>query len=134
MTKCNLCKSDAISQHIVKDIITYRGSELKVKFDYSICNTCGREFVATSQIKTNDLRVIDLKRIADNLLTPKEVSDARNKLQLSQKKAARIFGGGPNAFSKYERGEVSQSRSLDNLLRLCVRHPQLIDDLTQMRP
>jgi len=41
----------------------------------------------------------------------------------------RIFGGGANAFSKYERGEVIQSVPMDRLLRLVARYPVLLVEL-----
>jgi transcriptional regulator with XRE-family HTH domain len=42
---------------------------------------------------------------------------------LSQKEAARVFGGGPKAFEKYESGEVVPSSSMVRLLLLAARRP-----------
>lgn len=53
----------------------------------------------------------------------------RRKLGLTQKDAARIFGGGVNAFSRYERGIVTPPRSLIALLTILDRHPELLKDL-----
>ena len=41
----------------------------------------------------------------------KEIRRIRRKLGLSQIAAARLTGGGHNAFSRYERGEVAVSES-----------------------
>jgi HTH-type transcriptional regulator/antitoxin MqsA len=60
-----------------------------------------------------------------------EVRAIRKKLGLKQSDAARIFGGGINAFSEYERGKTQPHKSTVLLLRLLDRHPDLLDELTQ---
>ena len=60
-----------------------------------------------------------------------EVRAIRKKLGLKQAEAARIFGGGINAFSEYERGKTQPHKSTVLLLRLLNRHPDLLDELTQ---
>ena len=44
---------------------------------------------------------------------------------LSQQDAARVFGGGPKAFEKYESGEVAPSSSMTRLLLLAAKRPEL---------
>jgi Cys-tRNA synthase (O-phospho-L-seryl-tRNA:Cys-tRNA synthase) len=51
---------------------------------------------------------------------------------LSQQKAAQLLGGGVNAFSKYERGEVMQSRSMDLLMRMYNEVPDVRDRLATL--
>lgn len=56
-----------------------------------------------------------------------EVKQIRRKLHLSQKETVQLLsGGGHNAFSRYERGEVLPPKSLVILLRLLDRHPHLL--------
>jgi HTH-type transcriptional regulator/antitoxin MqsA len=43
----------------------------------------------------------------------------------------RVFGGGRNAFSKYERGEVSQSVAMDKLIRVCLKHRDVFQELVR---
>ena len=59
----------------------------------------------------------------------KEIRRIRRKLGLSQSAAARLTGGGHNAFSRYERGEVAPLPAVINLLRLLDKHPELLKDL-----
>lgn len=59
----------------------------------------------------------------------KEIRRIRRKLGLSQIAAARLTGGGHNAFSRYERGEVVPLPAVVNLFRLLDRHPELLKDL-----
>jgi HTH-type transcriptional regulator/antitoxin MqsA len=53
----------------------------------------------------------------------------RRKLGLSQAAAARLAGGGRNAFSRYERGGATPMPAVVNLFRLLDRHPELLKDL-----
>lgn len=53
----------------------------------------------------------------------------RKKLGLKQADAARLFGGGVNAFSEYERGKTRPPRSMVVLLRLLDKHPELLAEI-----
>ena len=59
----------------------------------------------------------------------KEIRRIRRKLGLSQVAAARLTGGGHNAFSRYERGEAAPLPAVVNLFRLLDKHPELLKDL-----
>jgi HTH-type transcriptional regulator/antitoxin MqsA len=58
-----------------------------------------------------------------------EIRRIRRKLGLSQVAAARLTGGGHNAFSRYERGEVAPLPAVIKLLRLLDKHPELLEDI-----
>lgn len=67
--------------------------------------------------------------IAARKIIGEEMKRIRRKLQLSQKEAvALLSGGGHNAFSRYERGEVLPPKALTLLMRLLDRYPHLLDD------
>lgn len=63
-------------------------------------------------------------------LTPLVVKAIREACGLSQQEAARVFGGGPKAFEKYETGEVAPSSSMTRLLLLAVKRPDLFQKRT----
>ncbi len=129
MTNCKLCKSENIEQLDDVEIISYKGTDLSVSMEYSICNNCEREFVSKQQILKNDSRVRDAKKSVDGLLTSSDIYHARTSLGLTQEQASLVFGGGKNAFSKYERAEVSQSASMDRLIRICLKHQFVLNEL-----
>lgn len=58
-----------------------------------------------------------------------EIRRIRRKLGLSQVAAARLTGGGHNAFSRYERGEAAPLPAVVNLFRLLDKHPELLKDI-----
>jgi HTH-type transcriptional regulator / antitoxin MqsA len=59
----------------------------------------------------------------------KEIRRIRRKLGLSQVAAARLTGGGHNAFSRYERGEATPLPAVVNLFRILDKHPELLKEL-----
>ncbi len=67
--------------------------------------------------------------LADRARQSKEIRRIRRKLGLSQVAAARLTGGGHNAFSRYERGEAAPLPAVVNLFRLLDKHPELLKDL-----
>lgn len=97
-----------------------------------VCDQCGADPVFADQIRRNDRRIADARRQADGLLTGDEIHALRDHLGLTQQQAAMLFGGGANAFSKYERGAVIQSVPMDRLLRLVASQPVLLERLREL--
>ena len=60
-----------------------------------------------------------------------EIRRIRRKLGLSQATAAKLTGGGHNAFSRYERGEAAPLPAVVNLFKLLDKHPDLLKEINQ---
>lgn len=72
-----------------------------------------------------------LETLADTVASG-EAADLRAirlRLGLTQKAAAELTGGGHNAFSRYERGEVRPLPAVINLFRALDKHPELLAEL-----
>ncbi|MFU8797422.1 MAG: type II TA system antitoxin MqsA family protein [Gammaproteobacteria bacterium] len=67
-----------------------------------------------------------MKNKREEILSPVEIKSLRKILKLTQEQAARICGGGPNAFSRYESGKVRPSKATCNLLLFLAKHPEEI--------
>jgi HTH-type transcriptional regulator/antitoxin MqsA len=92
------------------------------------CNECGEvEFDAESAQRY--AAAGDELVLRDRERQSREIRRIRRKLGLSQIAAARLTGGGHNAFSRYERGEVTPLPAVVNLFRLLDKHPELLKDL-----
>ncbi len=50
---------------------------------------------------------------------------AREAVDVSQRQAGKVFGGGPTAFYKYETAKAVLSEGMANLLRLALERPDL---------
>lgn len=60
---------------------------------------------------------------------PAYIAKVRKKLDLDQREAADIFGGGVNAFSRYENGKTKPPLALVKLLKVLDRHPDLLNEI-----
>lgn len=58
-----------------------------------------------------------------------ELEAIRKRLKLTQAQAAKLAGGGKNAFSRYERGQAKPVAAVINLFKLLDKHPDLIKEL-----
>lgn len=59
------------------------------------------------------------------VLSPLVIRAIREVCGLTQQDAARMLGGGPKAFEKYESGEVAPSSAMIRLLLLAAKRPEL---------
>ena len=69
------------------------------------------------------------KQVNAALVDPGFIISVRKKLGLDQREAAEIFGGGINAFSRYENGKTKPPLSLVKLLQVLERHPDLLNEI-----
>ena len=117
MNNCPICNGK-LNKETYKKNMSYKNKTLTIEMNGDYCEECEEGFFSDEEQALVTNRILLAKRKADNLLTPENVRRIRKKVKLTQKEAQEIFGGGVNAFSKYERAEVTQPRSTDTLLRL----------------
>jgi len=124
--QCPICGAGSLHQQVEVEHIEYKGQILDVPLYYAECDACGSEQAGADHLKRNKRTLIALKKAADGLLTGAEVRALRERLGLTQAQAAKVFGGGPVAFSKYESDDVAQSDAMDKLLRLADAMPDVL--------
>lgn len=123
---CPMCRAQKTEVIEYSDTVDFRGLELDVeKLQETRCGNCGHKWVTKAQHAHNSAVMReaygaqrDKIREAEGLLGGHEIAQLREKFRLNQREAAALFGGGFNAFNKYESGEVLQSYAMDRLLRL----------------
>ena len=69
------------------------------------------------------------KQVNAAIVDPAFISAVRKKLHLDQQEAAEIFGGGANAFSRYENGKTKPPLALIKLFKVLDRHPDLLAEV-----
>jgi HTH-type transcriptional regulator/antitoxin MqsA len=116
--------------YAVRDVpYSYRAHETVIsKVKGWHCSHCGEvEFDPGEGARFAEI----MKRIANdiNVLEAAEILRIRKKLKLTQQEAARITGGGPNAFSRYESGKAKPMPAVINLFKLLDNHPSLLDEI-----
>lgn len=112
---------------MVRDVrpmtISYKGHSATVDMPGWYCDASEESIHTGEDMKVSDRELNRLKAKVEGLLVPQEVRRIRKRLKLSQKEAGRLIGGGPNAFQKYESGEVLVSHAITSALVLLDRDP-----------
>lgn len=118
--------------HDTRDMpYTYKGEATvftQVVGDY--CPACGEGVfdAATSRTISADMKAFG-KQVNATIVDPAFISAVRKKLDLDQQEAAEIFGGGVNAFSRYENGKTKPPLALVKLFKVLDRHPDLLSEV-----
>lgn len=118
---CPICGEGHVTAHVDQFESEYKGQKAMLPSHYQMCDTCYSDFAGSAESKLNKRAIMAFRRSVDGLLTGTEIVALRKQYGLTQDQAAKLFGGGPVAFSKYENDDVSQSEAMDSLLRLVRR-------------
>ena len=129
--KCPNCGAAELV-HDTRDMpYTYKGEETiipAVTGDY--CPACGEAVLDMGEsARTSMLMLKFNKQVNAAIVDPAFIAGVRKKLHLDQREAAEIFGGGVNAFSRYENGKTKPPLALLKLLKVLDRHPELLEEI-----
>jgi len=128
-SECPFCGKKKWRHQIRKVTIHYKSHPLTYEQPGLWCDSC-REGVIGGTDRNATQKILQTFRAKiDGLLSPDEVKSIRKTLKMTQHTASSLFGGGVNAFSRYERGETPVPKSLAQLLTLLHNHPELIREL-----
>jgi HTH-type transcriptional regulator / antitoxin MqsA len=127
---CPLCSEGILKDGTQHKELEYRGRKYEYNADGAFCNRCHDGFPNRSVAEETAWKTFRDKVDAEEAA---ELARIRKKLKLTQQEAARIAGGGHNAFSRYERGEAKPVQAVLNLFRLLDHHPDLLKELRQMQ-
>jgi HTH-type transcriptional regulator/antitoxin MqsA len=129
--KCPICGGAELI-HDTRDVpYTYKGEETVLPgIEGDFCPSCGEIILD----RTNSMRAGSLmgefnRQVNAAVVDPEFIVSVRKKLALDQKEAAEIFGGGVNAFSRYENGKTRPPLALVKLLKVLDRHPDLLSEV-----
>jgi HTH-type transcriptional regulator/antitoxin MqsA len=111
--------------------ITYKGHQATFDMPGWYCHASAESSHTGEDMKVSDRALNRLKARVEGLLEPEAVRRIRKRLHLTQKDAGRLIGGGPNAFQKYESGDVVVSHAVMSALLLLDRDPSGLSVLKQ---
>lgn len=120
---CPVCEEGTLRVLVETNSVEYKSQKKDLALHYSECDCCGSDITTAEQSRKNKQLMTEFKKQVDGLLTGKELKKIRIELGLTQAEAAKTFGGGPVAFSKYEADDVAQSEAMDKLLRVSQAVP-----------
>lgn len=129
--KCPVCGgADLI--HDTRDVTyTYKGeSTILPSVTGDFCPACDESILdAAESRRTMSLMQEFNRQVNAAAVDPTYIARVRKKLHLDQREAAAIFGGGINAFSRYENGKTKPPLALVKLLKVLDRHPDLLEEI-----
>jgi HTH-type transcriptional regulator/antitoxin MqsA len=129
--KCPVCGAAELI-HDTRDLpYTYKGeSTVIAAVTGNFCPACAESILdaAESNRVMREMRAFS-KQVNAAIVDPSFIASVRKKLDLDQREAAEIFGGGINAFSRYENGKTKPPLALVKLLKLLDRHPDLLNEV-----
>ena len=129
--KCPNCGAAKMA-HDMRDVpYIYKGESVvlpQVVGDY--CAVCGESVLDAAESRRVSALMRDFnKQVNAASVDPEFIVGVRKKLDLDQREAAEIFGGGVNAFSRYENGKTRPPLALVKLLKALDRHPELLAEV-----
>jgi HTH-type transcriptional regulator/antitoxin MqsA len=118
--------------HDTRDLpYTYKGETTLISaVSGDFCPACAESILdmVESDRVMREMRAFS-KQINAAIVDPEYIAKVRKKLDLDQRQAAEIFGGGVNAFSRYENGKTKPPLALVKLLKVLERHPDLLNEV-----
>jgi HTH-type transcriptional regulator / antitoxin MqsA len=129
--KCPVCGAAELI-HDTRDLpYTYKGDATAISaVTGEFCPACDESILDAEQSARvmRDMKAFT-KQVNAAIVDPLFTTTVRKKLDLDQREAAEIFGGGVNAFSRYENGKTKPPLALVKLFKLLDRHPDLLKEV-----
>lgn len=129
--KCPVCGAAELIQDTRDVPYTYKGEATIIPaVTGEFCPACD-EVVLNREHgdRYSELLGAFQRQVNAAFVDPDYITRVRRKLDLDQRQAAELFGGGVNAFSRYENGKTKPPLALVKLFKLLDRHPDLLDEL-----
>lgn len=127
---CPLCGEKSYQHRVKSMTLHYKSQPITVKQPGYWCSSCNDGVIGGEDRKATQKELQTQRAKIDGLLPPDEIKKIREQLNLTQQQAGELFGGGVNAFSRYERGETPVPRALSQIFTLLHAHPELLPELT----
>ena len=129
--KCPVCGAAELVRDTRDMPYAYKGESTVIPAltgDY--CPACAEVVLDMQEAERFGQQIRDFnKQVNAAIVDPQFIAGVRKKLKLDQREAAELFGGGVNAFSRYENGKTKPSLALVKLLKMLDRHPDLLNEV-----
>lgn len=129
--RCPACRREGLQEATYVREFRPRGQAAPVRVELltSVCPSCGAEATSAAQHSENLKRLKARKAQYGGLLLGEEIFSLRRRYGITQQAAARIFGKGKIAFSRYENETSYPDESTTLLLTLAIEKPDVIRSL-----
>jgi len=133
--KCPTCETGNLVAAVRNVPYTYKGKRTVIKaVKGKFCgNPKCRELVMDmgESVRTSK-DMLEFNKKVNAELTPIDLlAQVREQFNLTQQQAAKVFGGGPNAFSRYESGKTKPPVALVKLFKVLNKHPDVFEEIAE---
>lgn len=133
--KCPACEIGTLVSGIRNMPYRYKGRKTVIKAvagRYCDNRKCGEAVLELGESIRTSKEMLEFNKKVNAELTPIDLlAEVRQELGLTQQKAAEVFGGGANAFSRYESGKTKPPVALVKLFALLKKHPELYKEIAR---
>ena len=134
--KCPTCGIGSLVVTTRKLPYSYKGKSTVIKaVKGKYCNNlkCREMVLDIDEAARVSKEMLAFNKEVNRELTPIDLlASVRERFKLNQQQAAKVFGGGTNAFSRYESGKPKPPVALIKLFKVLDRHPALFDEVVGM--
>lgn len=129
--RCPSCGAAELVHDTREVAYTYKGeSSTLPAVSGDFCPACGEAVLDADESARMSAAMLEFNRqVNAATVDPAFIIAVRRKLALDQREAGEIFGGGVNAFSRYENGKTRPPLALVKLLKVLDRHPELLNEI-----
>lgn len=129
--KCPACGSADLVQQCRDLPYVYKGHRTVLpSVEGAFCPQCDEAVLVPDEARrVSDAMLAFNRKVNAEAVDPAFIAGVRKKLRLDQREAAEIFGGGINAFSRYENGKTKPPLALVKLFKVLDRHPELLNEI-----
>jgi len=134
--KCPVCGAAQLIRDTRDVPYTYKGETTTVpRVTGEFCPACAEMLLdAAESARVMEAMQEFARQVNAAIVDPRFIARVRKKLGLDQRQAGELFGGGVNAFSRYETGKTRPPLALIKLLRVLDRHPGMLDEVRDVPP
>jgi len=128
--KCPVCFNAEVVRETRDIEYEYKGRKtMLTAITGEHCPSCGEIIMDAAESADYWTKVMAFRQqVNSEELEPKFVARVRKKLGIDQRQAGELFGGGVNAFSRYETGKTTPPPVVVKLLKLFDQRPELFDE------
>ena len=131
--KCPTCETGNLVAAVRDMPYTYKGKKTVLKAVHGqFCDNakCGEAVLDMGESIRTSKEMLEFNKKVNAELTPINLlTQVRERLNLTQQEAARVFGGGANAFSRYESGKTKPPVALVKLFQVLDKHPEIYGEI-----
>ena len=129
MTICSVCGKGELKLEVRDYVHTYKNDQqVFANLKALYCSACAEPVfdAQTSAVYAQHVNAHAV-RVNERFVDAQYITTVRRALNLTKLEAGKLFGGGKNAFNRYESGEAAPSIALKLLFRVLEKNPELLE-------